>query len=51
MLPGTVQEVFVGVKDIIPEELVGVTVKCLGSRLQNRVDVTASIPALTGVIK
>src|SRR5216683_376456 len=51
LLARGVQEKFVGVQDIVAEELINIAMKFLGAGLQNGVDVSAAIAALTGVVE
>src|SRR5713226_2613229 len=51
LLARGVQEKFVGFQDIVAEELINIAMKFLGAGLQNGVDVSAAIAALTGVIE
>src|SRR5439155_3030578 len=50
-LPGTVQEVLVGIQFVVAKELIRVAVKSLGSRFEDCVDVPASVSALAGIVK
>src|SRR5207247_5449649 len=50
-LTRAIQEILIGIKLVIAEEFVHITVKSLGSGFEDRVYVAAAVATLTGVVE